>query len=105
MLRQTGRGKLQQWRFWRVYSKWKYKHYFIPLEVKAKDGRVKCTLCPSAQCLSTSTVSNPTLMKHLSTAHSSTELVAKNTIVDNNKSRPGVASLTKEDMKPRSPNN
>ncbi|MEQ2303538.1 hypothetical protein AMECASPLE_017978 [Ameca splendens] len=78
-------------------SKWKYKHYFILLEVKAKDGCVKCTLCPSVKCSSTSIKSNCNLMYHLSMAHSSTEQVAKNTIVDtvhNNNSRPGLANVS-----------
>ena len=52
------------------------------LEVKGKNVHVNCTFCPRAKCLSISIVSNSNLMKHLSTAQTSTKLVTKNTIVD-----------------------
>ena len=57
---------------------------------------MKCTLCPRVKCLSTSIVSNSNLMKHLSTAHASTKLVAKNTVVAtaDGDSRPGVANMS-----------
>ena len=76
--------------------KWKYKHYFNVLEVKGKNIHVKCTLCPRAKCLSTSAVSNSTLMNHLSVAHTSTKLVAINSVVDtvDDDSRPGVANVS-----------
>ena len=79
-----------------AFSKWKYRHYFNLLEVKGKNLHVKCTLCPGAKCLSTSVVSNSNLMKHLSTAHTSTKLVAINTVVDtvNDDSRPDVANVS-----------
>ena len=43
-----------------------------------------------------SVVSNSNLMNHLSTAHASTKLVAKNTVVDtvDDDSRPGVANVS-----------
>ena len=71
-----------------MFSKWKYRHYLNPLEVKGKNVHVRC--------LSTSVASNSNLMKHLSTAHASTTLVAKNTIVDAaaDDSRPGVANMS-----------
>lgn len=79
----TPEGKL-------AFSKWKYRPYFNLVEVKGKNVYVKCTLCPGAKCLSTSVVSNSNLMKHLSTAHASTTLVAENTV----DSRPGVANVS-----------
>ena len=49
-----------------------------------------------SKCLSTSVVSNSNLMKHLSTAHGSTTLAAKNPVVDtvDDDSRPGVANMS-----------
>lgn len=61
------------------FSGWKYRHYFSLIEVKGKNINVMCTLCPRAKCLSSSTVSNPNLMKHMSRAHATTKLVARNT--------------------------
>ena len=48
--------------------------------------------------MSTSVVSNSNLMNHLSMAHASTTLVAKNTVVDtvDDDSRPGVSSANTE---------
>ena len=55
---------------------------------------MKCTSCERS--LFTSIVSNSNLIKHLSTAHASTKLVAKNTVVDtvDDDSRPGVANVS-----------
>ena len=66
------------------------------LEVKGKNVHVTCTLCPRAKCLSTSVVRNSNLMKHLSTMHACTKLVAKNIFVDtvDDDSRPGVANVS-----------
>lgn len=79
-----------------AFSKWKYRYYFNLLEVKGKNVHVKCSLCPGAKSLSTSVVSNSNLMKHLSTAHASTKLVAKNTVVDivDDDSRPSVGNVS-----------
>lgn len=60
-----------------AFSRWKYQHYFKLTEVKGKNVHVECKLCPRAKYLSTSSVSNSNLMKHLSTAHASTKLVAQ----------------------------
>ena len=65
-----------------AFSEWQYRHDFNLLEVKGKNLHVKCTLFPRGKCLSTYVVSNSNLMKHLSMAHVSTKLVAKNTVVD-----------------------
>jgi hypothetical protein len=64
-----------------AFSRWRYKHYFQFIEVRGKNVNVKCTLCPGprAKTLSTSVLSNSNLMKHLTTTHASTKLVAKNT--------------------------
>ena len=78
-----------------VFSRWKYRHYFDLIEVKGKNVHVECTLCPRAKTLSTFGVSNSNLMKHLSTAHSSTKLVAKNTVdTGNDDSRPGAVNVS-----------
>ena len=79
-----------------AFSKWKYRHYFNLLVVKGKNVHVKCTLCPRAKGSSMSVVSNTNLMKHLSRAHASTKLVAKNSIVDtvDDDSRLGVANVS-----------
>uniref|UniRef100_A0A671TQG9 HAT C-terminal dimerisation domain-containing protein n=1 Tax=Sparus aurata TaxID=8175 RepID=A0A671TQG9_SPAAU len=58
---------------------WRYKHYFKFIVVKGKNVHVMCRSCPGAKTLSTSVVSNSNLMKHLTTTHASTKLVAKNT--------------------------
>ncbi|KAK0137463.1 putative AC9 transposase [Merluccius polli] len=60
-----------------AFFQWKYRHYFSYQEKKGTSVSVKCTLCPGVKCLSTSVSSNSNLMKHLSTAHASTTLVAK----------------------------
>ena len=60
----------------------KYRRYFNLLEVRGRNIHVKCTLCIRAKYLSTSVTSNSNLMKHLSTAHATSKLVAKNTVVD-----------------------
>ena len=62
-----------------AFSGWRYKHYFKFIVVKGKNMHVMCTLYPGAKTLSTSVVSNSNLMKHLTTTHGSTKLVAKNT--------------------------
>lgn len=62
-----------------AFSGWKYRHYFSVIDVKGKNVNVTCKLCPRAKCLSSSTVSNSNLMKHLSKAHATTKLVAINT--------------------------
>ena len=61
-----------------AFLNWKYRHYFNLLEVKGRNIHVKCTLCIRAKYLSTSVTSNSDLMKHLSMAHATTKLVAKN---------------------------
>ncbi|MED6245929.1 hypothetical protein ATANTOWER_010399 [Ataeniobius toweri] len=82
-----------------AFLKWKNRHYFILHEVKGKNVHVKCTLCPRANCLSTSVVSNSNLLKYLSA-----EQLAKNTVIDtvDDNSRPGmpnVSSANKEGHK------
>uniref|UniRef100_A0A8C6TVL0 HAT C-terminal dimerisation domain-containing protein n=1 Tax=Neogobius melanostomus TaxID=47308 RepID=A0A8C6TVL0_9GOBI len=62
-----------------AFSRWRYKHYFKFIASKGKNVHVMCTLCPGVKTLSTSVVSNSNLMKHLTTTHASTKLVAKNT--------------------------
>ena len=76
-----------------AFSKWKYKHYFTIVERKGKNLYLKCTLCSGGKRLSTSAASNSNLMKHLTTTHAATKLVAKNTDDSNNTS---VASSSKE---------
>lgn len=61
------------------FSNWKYAHYFEFIEVTGKNVHVKCKLCAGGKTLSTSAVSNSNLMKHLTSVHASTRLVAKNT--------------------------
>lgn len=61
----------------KTFSRWKYRHYFQFTGVVGKNVHVKCTLCPGMKPLSTSNVSNSNLMKHLSIAHASTKLVAR----------------------------
>ena len=62
-----------------AFAKWKYSHYFTFHEMKGTNIIVKCTLCPSQKLFSTSVSSNSNLLKHLSTSHASTKLVAKTT--------------------------
>lgn len=60
-----------------AFSNWKYQHYFTLTEVRGKNVYVQCTLCRGTKRLSTSVVSNSNLLKHLSTSHAKTKLVAK----------------------------
>ena len=62
-----------------AFKNWRYKHYFTFIERQGKNLHVKCILWPGGKRLSTSVQSNSNLMKHLTTTHSSTKLVAKNT--------------------------
>lgn len=62
-----------------AFSRWKYRLYFKLTKIKGKNVHVECTLCCGTKHLSTSCVSNSNLMKHLSTAHASTKLVAQET--------------------------
>ena len=60
-----------------AFSRWKYRHYFKLTGVIGKNVHVECTLCPGRKPFSTSCASNSNLMKHLSKAHASTKLVAR----------------------------
>uniref|UniRef100_A0A672FKG4 BED-type domain-containing protein n=1 Tax=Salarias fasciatus TaxID=181472 RepID=A0A672FKG4_SALFA len=75
---------------------WKYRHYFNLIEVKGKNVHVECTLCrPRVKSLSASNTSNLNVMKHLSTAHASTTLVAKNTVDPaNDDDKPGAITVS-----------
>lgn len=59
-----------------AFSNWKYRHYFSLIEIKGKNVSVTCTLCPGKKTLSTSASSNSNLMKHLTSTHANTALVA-----------------------------
>lgn len=59
-----------------AFSNWKYNHYFTLIDIKGKNVYVQCTLCPGTKRLSTSVVSNSNLVKHLTSSHARTKLVA-----------------------------
>ncbi|XP_065126262.1 uncharacterized protein [Paramisgurnus dabryanus] len=59
-----------------AFANWKYRHYFSLIEIKGKNVYVTCTLCPGKKTLSTSASSNSNLMKHLTSTHANTTLVA-----------------------------
>ncbi len=61
-----------------AFANWKYKHYFSIVEVKGKNVYVTCNLCPGRKSLSASVASNSNLMKHLTSSHAATKIVAKN---------------------------
>ncbi len=54
------------------------KHYFSLVEVKGKNVYLMCNLCPGRKSLSPSVASNSNLMKHLTSSHAATNIVAKN---------------------------
>uniref|UniRef100_A0A8C5GN46 BED-type domain-containing protein n=1 Tax=Gouania willdenowi TaxID=441366 RepID=A0A8C5GN46_GOUWI len=84
-----------------AFLRWRYKHYFKLIMVKGENVQVKCTLCPGEKTLSTSVVSNSNLMKHLTTTHASTKLVAKNT--DSSTTDDSAPSTSKEGHGAKSP--
>ncbi len=61
-----------------AFANCKYKHYVSLVEVKGKNVYVTCNLCPGRKSLSASVASNSNLMKHLTSSHAATKIVAKN---------------------------
>ncbi|XP_074552409.1 uncharacterized protein LOC141809329 [Halichoeres trimaculatus] len=59
------------------FFSWKYAHYFSFVEQKERNVYVKCNLCLGTKSLSAAANSNSNLLKHLSTQHAATKLVAK----------------------------
>ncbi|XP_049428832.1 uncharacterized protein LOC125886567 [Epinephelus fuscoguttatus] len=72
-----------------TFTRWRYKHYFKFVEIKGRNVHVKYNLCPRAKILSTS---NSNLLKHKTTAHSTTKLVAKNPTAETDDERPSTSS-------------
>jgi len=57
---------------------WKYNHYFVVVEERVKNLRVRCTLCaPSQKTLSSARNTMSNFKKHLDTIHKTTKLVEK----------------------------
>ncbi len=82
-----------------AFANWKYKHYVSLVEVKGKNVYVMCNLCPGRKSLSASVSSNSNLKKHLTSSHTATKIVAKNTDNVSSTTKGGDGATTSKQLK------
>ncbi len=82
-----------------AFANWKYKHYFSLVEVNCKNVYVTCNLCPGRKSLSVSVASNSNLIKHLTSSHAATQIVAKNADNVSSTTKEGDGAMTSKQLK------